>query len=63
MNNEAVHRLCGGLTLTQHGEIEGTPTKAGFWHVVIMVTPEAGEDYANTKEFEITIVVLKKKNA
>ena len=47
--------LPDGLTLTQHGEIEGTPTKAGFWHVVIMVTPEAGEDYANTKEFEITI--------
>ena len=47
--------LPDGLYLTQHGEIEGTPTKAGFWHVVIMVTPEAGEDYANTKEFEITI--------
>ena len=47
--------LPDGLTLSQHGEIEGTPTKAGFWHVVIMVTPEAGEDYANTKEFEITI--------
>ena len=47
--------LPDGLNLTQHGEIEGTPTKAGFWHVVIMVTPEEGEDYANTKEFEITI--------
>ena len=47
--------LPDGLTLTQHGEIEGTPTKAGFWYVVIMVTPEAGEEYANTKEFEITI--------
>ena len=47
--------LPDGLTLTQHGEIEGTPTKEGFWHVVIMVTPEAGADYANTKEFEITI--------
>jgi hypothetical protein len=47
--------LPDGLYLTQHGEIEGTPTKAGFWHVVIMVTPEAGEEYANTKEFEITI--------
>ena len=43
------------MYLTQHGEIEGTPTKAGFWYVVIMVTPEAGADYANTKEFEITI--------
>jgi len=47
--------LPDGLYLTQHGEIEGTPTKAGFWYVVIMVTPEAGEAYANTKEFEITI--------
>ena len=47
--------LPDGLYLTQHGEIEGTPTKAGFWYVVIMVTPEAGEDYANTKEFEMTI--------
>ena len=47
--------LPDGLYLTQHGEIEGTPTKAGFWHVVIKVTPEAGEDYANTKEFDITI--------
>lgn len=47
--------LPDGLYLTQHGEIEGTPTKAGFWYVVIIVTPEAGEEYANTKEFEITI--------
>ena len=47
--------LPDGLYLTQHGEIEGTPTKAGFWHVVIKVTPESGEDYANTKEFDITI--------
>ena len=47
--------LPDGLTLTQHGEIEGTPTKAGMWYVVVMVTPEAGADYANTKEFEFTI--------
>ena len=47
--------LPDGLYLTQHGEIEGTPTKAGFWYVVIMVTPEAGSEYANTAEFEITI--------
>ena len=47
--------LPDGLYLTQHGEIEGTPTKAGFWYVVIMATPEAGEDYACTREFEITI--------
>ena len=48
--------LPDGLYLTQHGEIEGTPTKAGFWYVVIMVTPEAGEDYANTSEFEFYVV-------
>ena len=47
--------LPDGLYLTQHGEIEGIPEKAGFWHVVIMVTPEAGEAYAATAEFEITI--------
>ena len=47
--------LPDGLYLTQHGEIEGTPTKAGFWYVVIMVTPEGGEEYANTKEFEMYI--------
>lgn len=47
--------LPDGLTLTQHGEIEGTPTKAGFWYVVVMATPEAGADYANTAEYEITI--------
>ena len=48
--------LPDGLYLTQHGEIEGTPTKAGFWYVVIMATPEAGEDYANTAEFEFYVV-------
>ena len=48
--------LPDGLNLTQHGEIEGTPTKAGFWYVVIMATPEAGEDYANTAEFEFYVV-------
>lgn len=47
--------LPDGLTLTQHGEIEGTPTKAGFWYVVVMAIPEAGEDYADTMEYEITI--------
>jgi hypothetical protein len=47
--------LPDGLTLTQHGEIEGTPTKAGFWYVVVMATPEAGADYATTAEYEITI--------
>ena len=48
--------LPDGLYLTQHGEIEGTPTKAGFWYVVIMATPEAGEDYATTAEFEFYVV-------
>ena len=48
--------LPDGLNLTQHGEIEGTPTKAGFWYVVIMATPEAGEDYANTAQFEFYVV-------
>jgi len=48
--------LPDGLNLTQHGEIEGTPTKAGFWYVVIMATPEAGEDYANTAAFEFYVV-------
>lgn len=47
--------LPDGLYLTQHGEIEGTPAKAGFWHVVVMATPEAGEDYATTKEYDIEI--------
>ncbi len=48
--------LPDGLYLTQHGEIQGTPTKAGFWYVVIMATPEAGEDYATTAEFEFYVV-------
>lgn len=48
--------LPDGLYLTQHGEIEGTPTKAGFWYVVVMATPvELGEDYATTAEFEFYI--------
>ena len=42
-----------GLYLTQHGEIEGTPTKAGSYYVVIMVTDEFGTE--NTAEFELTI--------
>lgn len=45
--------LPDGLTLTQHGEIEGTPTKAGFWYVVVIVRDEFGVE--NTAEFEITI--------
>ena len=48
--------LPDGLYLTQHGEIEGTPTKAGMWYVVIMATPEAGEDYATTAQYEFYVV-------
>ena len=48
--------LPDGMYLTQHGEIEGTPTEAGMWYVVIMATPEAGEDYATTAEFEFYVV-------
>ena len=48
--------LPDGMYLTQHGEIEGTPTETGFWYVVIMATPEAGEDYATTAEFEFYVV-------
>lgn len=33
-----------GLTLTQHGEIEGTPTKSGNCHINVSVTGEGGED-------------------
>ena len=47
--------LPDGLYLTQHGEIEGIPTKAGMWYVVIMAIPEAGEDYACTAEYEFVI--------
>lgn len=45
--------LPDGLYLTQHGEIEGTPTKAGFWYVVIIVCDEYGRE--NTAQFEMTI--------
>lgn len=45
--------LPNGLYITQHGEIEGTPTKAGFWYVVIMVEGENGK--SNTAEFEFYI--------
>lgn len=48
--------LPDGMYLTQHGEIEGTPTKAGNYYVVVMATPEAGTDYAATAEFELTIL-------
>ena len=47
--------LPDGLYITQHGEIEGTPTKAGVYYVVVEATPEAGEDYAAYAEFEFTV--------
>lgn len=45
--------LPDGLYITQHGEIEGTPTKAGFWYVVIMVEGVNGQ--SDTAEFEFYI--------
>lgn len=45
--------LPNGLYITQHGEIEGTPTKAGFWYVVVMV--EGANGKSNTAEFEFYI--------
>lgn len=47
--------LPDGLYLTQHGEIEGVPEKAGMWYVVIEATPEAGEAYACYAEYEFYI--------
>lgn len=45
-----------GFTLTQHGEIEGTPLTAGTYKVVIKATPEdLGKDYATTAEFELVV--------
>lgn len=41
-----------GLTLTQHGEIEGTPTKAGNCHVNVQVQGEGGEDSVS---FDMTV--------
>lgn len=47
--------LPDGMYITQHGEIEGTPTKAGFYHINVIATPEAGEEYAAMESFEFTI--------
>jgi len=41
-----------GMTLTQHGEIEGTPAKTGNCHVNVMVVGEGGE---NSFSFDITV--------
>lgn len=44
--------LPSGLDLSEDGIISGTPTKAGFWYVVIMTEYNGVED---TAEFEFTI--------
>ena len=56
-----------GLYLTQHGEIEGTPTKAGNCHVNIGVVGEGGDNYfsfdmtvSNAAPLEITTTSLPK---
>ena len=45
--------LPNGMTLTQHGEIEGTPTQSGFFHINVLVTDPYGIE--NTASFEFTI--------
>jgi hypothetical protein len=42
-----------GLCLTQHGEIEGTPTKAGNCHINILVVSEGGGE--NSTSFDLTV--------
>ena len=42
-----------GLYLTQHGEIEGTPTKSGNCHVNILAVSEGGGETSDS--FDITI--------
>lgn len=42
-----------GLCLTQHGEIEGTPTKAGNCHINILVVSEGGGE--NSFSFDLTV--------
>ena len=42
-----------GLYLTQHGEIEGTPTKAGNCHINVLVVSEGGGE--NSFSFDLTI--------
>lgn len=42
-----------GLCLTQHGEIEGTPTKAGNCHINILVVSEGGGE--NSVSFDLTV--------
>ena len=42
-----------GLCLTQHGEIEGTPTKAGNCHINVLVVSEGGGE--NSFSFDLTV--------
>lgn len=42
-----------GLYLTQHGEIEGTPTKAGNCHINVVVVSEGGGE--NSFSFDLTV--------
>ena len=44
-----------GLNLTQHGEIEGTPTKAGNCHINILAVSEGGGE--NSASFDLTVNV------
>jgi hypothetical protein len=42
-----------GLCLTQHGEIEGTPTKIGNCHINVLVVSEGGGE--NSVSFDLTV--------
>ena len=42
-----------GLYLTQHGEIEGTPTKTGNCHINVLVVSEGGGE--NSVSFDLTV--------
>ena len=42
-----------GLSLTQHGEIEGTPTKVGNCHINVLVVSEGGGE--NSFSFDLTV--------
>ena len=44
-----------GLYLTQHGEIEGTPNKAGNCHINVQVVSEGGGE--NSVSFDLTVKV------
>lgn len=44
-----------GLHLTQHGEIEGTPTKEGNCHINVLVVSEGGGE--NSVSFDLTVNV------